>query len=151
MFTRPLLPSLHKCRQSIRIQLGRAKEVHVIGHNDIAPDCKVVPLVCSAPLIGKNFCNLPRGKDSPAFKRARRYEVDRPIDPKPAQVGVDVCASWSRRTLDPILRNRHHRCRLQPPCRTRIYVRHAGELHVAVLSLCRGKAVLPVSLIYRET
>jgi len=65
--------------------------VHVIGHNDIAPDCKVVPLVCSAPLIGKNFCNLPRGKDSPAFKRARRYEVDRPIDPNPP-CRVDVCA-----------------------------------------------------------
>src|SRR6266480_7359708 len=50
----PLLPCPHKDRQFLRVQLGSAKEMNMIGHDHIAADYPAVAIVGIAPFIGEN-------------------------------------------------------------------------------------------------
>jgi hypothetical protein len=56
--TRPLLPCLNERWQRFRIQFRSTKEMHMVRHDDVTPDCPAMPIVRISPFIGQNLCNF---------------------------------------------------------------------------------------------
>jgi len=104
--------------------------MHVIWHNNIAPDGPTVATVCAPPFVSQDFCAFLRGKNWSPRQSARCDEIDRPIDPnafEPAQMlphgyAVARIADPGQR-FDPSLitgitdagYNRRIRCAAEPP------------------------------------
>lgn len=57
-FTRPFFPPLQEDWQTFGMQLCPTKEMHMIWHYDIAPDCPAMPIMRMPPLLEQNRRNF---------------------------------------------------------------------------------------------
>jgi hypothetical protein len=84
-FARPFLPVTDKRAQGTSFAMRRAEEVHVIGHDDVAPNLPAVPVNSAAPFIDENCDDFGTIKDTETIGRTRRDEVDWVFDPDPIE------------------------------------------------------------------
>ena len=84
-FACPLLPCADKYRKRLRVQFRRAKEMNVIGHDDIAADCPRVAISRQSPFCRQYRSDSFRCEDRFAMVGARRDKIDWLFDPNSLQ------------------------------------------------------------------
>ena len=57
-FTAPLFPFLHKHWKRFSAELCTTKQMHMVGHDDIAPDGPPVAIMRITPFVGQYGCSL---------------------------------------------------------------------------------------------
>jgi hypothetical protein len=120
-----IFPFLHEHWQRFSRQFRPAKEMHMIRHDDIAPNRPAVAIMRVAPFIAHYGCNFICRQDRSSSERAGGDEINGLIDPdafKSTQMFMHsiVCSRHRRCRLAQIdksnrLPDRDHRSRLQRP------------------------------------
>ena len=91
---------MHEDGQRFGIQLCTTKEMHMVRHDDIAPDRPAVAIMRTAPFVAQESCNLTCSQDGSSSERAGGDEINWLVDPdafKPTQMLVHLVICSPRR------------------------------------------------------